>query len=76
LSARLHRPPSQAELALAVSEWNHLVAVGDEVEVTMDDRSVFKTRTRSEAQILGGHSAVVCLDGIAGAYSLNRVRPI
>lgn len=32
-----------------------------------------ETRTMSDEQLLGGHTAVVWLEGIAGAYALERV---
>ena len=35
-----------------------------------------RTRTRSEAQVLSGHSAVIWLDGVRGCYLLDRVRAI
>ncbi|WP_374650281.1 hypothetical protein [Rhizorhabdus sp.] len=34
------------------------------------------TRTRSKAEVLSGHSAVIWLDGISGCYLLDRVTPI
>jgi hypothetical protein len=42
----------------------------------MDSGEIRETRTRSEAQVLGGHSAVVWLEGISGCYLLDRVRAL
>lgn len=57
----------------AVENWNRIVAVGAHVDVTLDDGSVKETTTLSEAWMLGGHTAVVVIRGISGAYSLARV---
>lgn len=56
-----------------VEEWNHRHLVGTKVRVTLDDRSQKVTVTTSEAWVLGGHSAVVLLEGISGCYDLYRV---
>lgn len=37
--------------------------------------SYFPTKTRTDAQVLSGHSAVIWVEGIAGCYLLDRVRP-
>lgn len=58
----------------AVERWNRTVPVGTPVKVHLDDGSLKATKTQSEAWMLGGHSAVIMLDGISGAYSLARVR--
>jgi hypothetical protein len=57
----------------AVESWNRVVPVGANVDVTLDDGSIKQTKTRSEAFMLGGHTAVVFLEGFPGAYSLSRV---
>lgn len=64
----------QAQLA-AVDRWNLKHHVGTPVIVLRDDGSEFHTTTRSTAWLLGGHSAVIQVEGIAGAYSLSRVSP-
>ena len=61
---------------LEVENWNLRHQVGVDVEVTMDNREVRKTKTRSQAFMLSGHSAVIHLEGIAGAYLLARVRAV
>lgn len=69
------------QLAMA-TKWNQDHKPGIEVIVTKDfgEPSV-TTKTRSEAYMLGasgdypGHTAVILLDGISGAYSLERVKP-
>lgn len=47
--------------------------LGDEVVVYRDDGSKLETVVRLEPWLLGGHSWVVGVDGIAGGYSVMRV---
>lgn len=56
-----------------VDRWNKLHLVGAEVTVTKDDGSKLDTVTRSEAWVLGGHTAVIMVVGISGGYALTRV---
>lgn len=56
-----------------VTSWAN-VPVGTSVVVTLDDGTEKHTKTRSEAFLLGGHSACIQLEGISGCYSLERVR--
>jgi len=58
-----------------VAFWNAANPIGTRVLVTLDAGSVLRTRTKSAAWMLGGHTAVIKVDGIAGGYLLNRVRP-
>ncbi len=58
-----------------VRKWNEAHDVGIEVVVRKDDGKLCNTTTRSEAQMLGGHTAVIWVQGIPGAYALDRVRP-
>lgn len=58
-----------------VDDWNHKYNIGQKVVVTMDDGTKFQTVTRSEAALLGGHTAVIWLEGIPGCYLLDRVVP-
>lgn len=61
--------------------WNATHPIGTLVTVRKDSGEVLETRTRSEAWTLGaschgpGHTAVVMVDGIAGGYMLDRVKP-
>jgi hypothetical protein len=58
-----------------VDEWNRNHPVGTKVIVKMDDGTERHTHTTARAQLLGGHTGVVWLDGISGCYLLMRVRP-
>lgn len=49
------------------------VAIGTPVEVRKDDGSILATRTRSAPWLVGGHTAVIMVEGISGGYSLERV---
>lgn len=65
----------KARDVLHVSEWNDRYPPGSPVTVRLDSGEMRPTRTRSAAWLLGGHTPVVMLDGIAGCYSLARVMP-
>lgn len=59
--------------AALVRNFNARVPVGAVVMVRLDDGTVKNTVTRSPAWLMGGHSAVILLEGISGGYSLSRV---
>ena len=58
-----------------VEEWNRQHAVGTRVTVTKDDGSREEDVTMAPASLLGGHSAVVWLQGL-GSYRLDRCAPL
>lgn len=63
---------AEAELARLVDMTR--LPVGTAVDVTLDDGTVWRTKTRSEPwQLKSGHW-LVSLEGKAGGYSLERVR--
>lgn len=64
-----------AKLTRECDEWNAHHPVGTEVIVNMDSGEQRRTKTRSKASVLSGHSAVIWLEGISGCYLLDRVRP-
>lgn len=70
------RQPSPAALQRQCDDWNARYPVGQRVTVRNDDGGHVTSSTRSEAQVLSGHSAVIWLEGITGCYLLDRVRPI
>lgn len=67
--------PSASELNRRCEAWNKVRPVGTEVIVTRDNGEELRTKTRSEAWLLSGHSAVIQLEGVSGCYALDRVRP-
>lgn len=68
-------PPLYA-LERQVDDWNAHHQLGTEVIVRRDSGQEVQTKTRSQAWVLSGHSAVIMVDGISGCYSLDRVRPV
>lgn len=67
---------SQTELSRQIGAWNAHRPTGTEIQVKLDDDTIRTTKTCSEAWVMGGHSAVILLEGISGAYSLDRVKPL
>jgi hypothetical protein len=63
------------------AEWNEKHAIGTPVIYRGDSRGEFHANTRSEASVLGGHTAVIWLEGKSGCVSLdfitvNEVNPV
>jgi hypothetical protein len=65
---------SLTERRRLVAEFNKICAVGARVSVRLDDGSTVDTVTTAPAEILGGHTPVVWLKDISGAYLLTRVK--
>lgn len=72
----LARKDQPAQQQKRVDRWNAEHPVGTEVEVTKDLGEVLRTRTRSRAELLSGHTAVIWLEGVRGCYLLERVRAV
>jgi hypothetical protein len=71
----------QAKQQQLVNNWNNKHTGGASVVVTLDNGEERPTKTKSQAWMLGansqgigGHTAVILLEGISGAYALDRVR--
>jgi hypothetical protein len=62
-----------AELAKQVERFNRACPVGSPVTVRLDSGEVRTTTVTREAALLGGHMPVAWVDGIAGAYLLDRI---
>lgn len=60
----------------SVVSWNQRYPVGTVVQVTKDMGDTIVTKTRSPAQMLSQHTAVVFLEDISGCYLLDRCRPV
>lgn len=72
-----YKKPNIKQLQAACDAFNAKVSVGGRVRVTLDGIDEPRdTVTRSEAQILGGHTAVVWMEGVSGCYDLECVTPI
>lgn len=62
--------------AIAVDGWNQQHEIGAPVVYRNDSHELLFTTTRSRADILGGHTAVIWLVGVAGCVALDRVTAI
>jgi len=72
-----HKAPSVAALQAACDAFNFDYEPGARVAVKLDGKDKpFITTTRSLAQVMGGHTAVVWIDGVSGCYDLECVTPI
>lgn len=73
----VYKKPSLAALQAECDAFNFDCKVGGRVAVKIDGTDTpLITTTRSPAQILSGHSAVVWMDGVSGCYLLSHVTPI
>lgn len=69
--------PNPLKLQAQCDAFNALCPVGGKVRVKLDGvEEPFETVTRSEAQILSGHSPVVWMENVSGCYLLDRVTPL
>lgn len=66
--------PNLAKIQRQCDIWNAANFIGCNVQLTKDSGEVIATTTRSEAQVLSGHSAVIWLEGVSGCYLLDRVK--
>jgi hypothetical protein len=63
-------------LSMDVKTWNDAVAVGEKVTYRNDLGQEILTRTRSRAQVLSNHTAVVWVEGRTGCVALDRVMQV
>lgn len=64
------------KMQAACDAFNAANAVGTKVTVQLDGKAQpFETVTRSAAEVLSGHTAVIWLEGVTGCYLLDRVKP-
>jgi hypothetical protein len=76
MGRELRRVPEGWEQRL-VDDWNAKYPVGTPVTYYYAKDPLIEprhSRTRSEAQLLAGHTAVVWLEGVAGCWALDCVR--
>jgi hypothetical protein len=72
-----HKAPTREALQALCDAFNFECSIGSPVAVNIDGRTKpLITTTRSAAQVLSGHSAVVWLEGVSGCYDLEHVAPI
>jgi hypothetical protein len=73
-----YKKPDLAALQAECDAFNAACKVGGRVAVNLyggSDKPIITT-TRTEAQILSGHTSVVWMDGVSGCWSLGHVTPI
>lgn len=69
--------PRKIDPAKAVEKWNVKVSVGDTVEYReYPEAEPQKRTTRTPAEVLSGHTAVVWLNGIRGCVCVAACRPV
>lgn len=69
--------PNVQKMQAQCDAFNAANPVGADVLVMLDGKDEpFKTKTRSLAEILSGHSAVIWLEDVSGCYLLERVTPV
>lgn len=71
----MKRPSVKAECA-KVDAWNAANKIGVDVAYRRDNGKAILTKTRTEAQMLSGHTAVVWLENVSGCVDLTRVNAI
>lgn len=54
--------------------WNEAHAIGDRGILTGDDHKEYAVTTRSRAEVLSSHTAVIWLNEFPGCYDLSRIR--
>jgi hypothetical protein len=60
-----------------VDSWNRYYPTGTEVEYRLHHAAMPKlTTTTTEAQLLGGHTAVVWVKGVSGCVAISHCTPV
>ena len=75
--SRRHMKPTRMTVEQVTEQcrvWNRDNRIGSVVDVQGDDGTTTQTNTRTEAFVLGGHTAVVMLESQPAAYRLDRCR--
>ena len=69
---------TSVRLEREVAEWNRRHGVGALVKYhrIIGEGEGVATKTRSEAWVLSGHTAVVMVEGVSGCVALEAVRPL
>jgi len=70
------KPKTLGELNMEVDLFNARYPIGTPVLLKRDNGQTMETKTRSKAQVSGGHSAVIWLENVSGYYLLDRVTPL
>lgn len=70
--------PTLAQLEKQCSDWNAAHEVGTTVsyEEIVGEGETFRGKSKSEAQVLSGHTAVIWLEGKSGCVSLEHCKAV
>lgn len=68
--------PDPAALQQQCDRFNAEYEIGQWVTVRKDNGEGLITRTRSRAEVLSGHSAVIWVEALSGCYLLDRIIPM
>lgn len=71
----LRHQESVAELIATIRDWNSKYPIGTDVIYERALGPALCTTTRSAAQVLAGHTAVIFVEGVSGCVRLDCVRP-
>lgn len=74
----MKKRPTPAQLQKACEDWNAKYPIGTPVtryRLIGPLKEPEATKTRSEAWVMGGHSAMVMVEGVAGGVVLESVVP-
>lgn len=74
----MRKQPTEQQLQAQVDAWNAKNAVGTEVDYSaiLGDPPTLRSKTRSEAQVLSGHTAVVWLEAKPGCVCIDNCKPL
>jgi hypothetical protein len=74
----MKKPPTVKQLEKTVSDWNKKYPIGTPVtryKLIDPLEDPVETETRSEAWVMGGHSAMVMVKGVSGGVLVESVIP-
>lgn len=72
----IRKRPNILKLQAQCDAFNEAHPIGTRVTVKLDSDELRETTTRSQAEVLSGHSAVIWLEGVRGCYLLDRVTAV
>lgn len=74
----MKRPPTLKQIQCWCDDWNSKHRPGVEViyHPVIGEAAGLLTKTTGEAYVLGGHTAVVFVEGVSGCVALRAVREV
>lgn len=74
----MKKRPTEQQLQAQVDAWNAKYKIGTEVDYCeiLGGPPTLRSKTRSEAQVLSGHSAVVWLEAKSGCVCIEHCREV